>query len=107
MVTPFLPGDSLLFVAGALAEGGIFDLTTLFVVCAAGAILGDTVNYWIGARIGESALQGRFAVFIHKEWIDKTHSFFCRYGGLTIIIARFIPYLRTFAPFLAGLGEMR
>jgi len=107
VVTPFLPGDSLLFVAGALSQGGIFSLLTLFVTCGAAAILGDSTNYWIGAKIGEKAIEGRFAAFVHREWLDLTHTFFTRYGGLTIVIARFIPYIRTFAPFLAGLGEMQ
>ena len=103
---PFLPGDSLLFIAGALAGTGMLSLPLLIFVTASAAILGDTVNFWIGRYAGTSLVNGRFSAFVKGEWIDKTRLFYEKYGGATIIIARFVPYVRTFAPFLAGIGEM-
>jgi len=103
---PFLPGDSLLFIAGALAGTGMLSLPLLILVTASAAILGDTVNFWIGRYAGTSLVNGRFSAFVKGEWIDKTRLFYEKYGGATIIIARFVPYVRTFAPFLAGIGEM-
>lgn len=104
VVTPFLPGDSLLFAAGALAGLGSIRLDLAAGVLIVAAILGDTVNYWIGQYLGHRLLAwGRL---IRKEHIDRTHAFFEKYGGKTIIIARFVPIVRTFAPFVAGVGEM-
>jgi membrane-associated protein len=103
--TPFLPGDSLLFAAGALAATGGLNLAAVLGLLLVAAILGDTVNYWIGHFAGEG-LQKRFPRLIRKQHLDKTHAFFEKYGGKTIIIARFVPIVRTFAPFVAGAGEM-
>jgi membrane-associated protein len=113
VVTPFLPGDSLLFAAGtfaspALAQPGMpppLNIWILWGLLCAAAILGDTVNYWIGHTIGPRAFSGNIR-FLKKEHLDRTHQFYERYGGKTIIIARFVPIVRTFAPFVAGVGEM-
>ncbi len=105
VVTPFLPGDSMLFAAGAVAGMGTLNPFWLFVALAAAAILGDTVNYWIGAYIGPRAFTGNVR-FLKKEYLDRTHAFYEKYGGKTIIIARFVPIVRTFAPFVAGIGAM-
>jgi membrane-associated protein len=107
VVFPFLPGDSLLFIAGALAGTGTLSMPVLIFVTAFAAILGDTVNFWIGRYAGTTIVNGRFSAFVKGEWIDKTRHFYEKYGGATIVIARFVPYVRTFAPFLAGVGEMR
>jgi membrane-associated protein len=105
VVTPFLPGDSLLFAAGAFAKAGDLDVLWLFVLLSLAAIAGDTANYWIGAFIGPRAFSGEIR-FLKKEYLDRTHAFYEKYGGKTIIIARFIPIVRTFAPFVAGIGAM-
>ncbi len=105
VVTPFLPGDSLIFAAGAIAAQGALNIWVLYVVLCAAAILGDTVNYWIGHFIGPRAFSGNIR-FLKKEYIDRTHEFYEKHGGKTIIIARFIPIIRTFAPFVAGVGAM-
>jgi len=107
VVTPFLPGDSLLFAAGALSANANAELNPLwlFVALSAAAIAGDTVNYWIGAVVGPKAFSGNIR-FLKKEYLDRTHRFYERYGGKTIIIARFVPIVRTFAPFVAGIGAM-
>jgi len=106
VVTPFLPGDSLLFAAGALAGSGSLDVFALFLVLAAAAVAGDTANYWIGQYLGDHILRKHTGRWIKQEHLDRTHSFFERYGGKTIIIARFVPIVRTFAPFVAGIGAM-
>lgn len=103
---PYLPGDSLLFVAGTLAGSSVLSLELLLVFLAIAAILGDTANYWIGHTAGKKLLTMKYCVVKH-EHIEKTEDYFHKYGGLTIVIARFIPFIRTFAPFLAGIGKMR
>lgn len=108
VLTPFLPGDSLIFASGALAAlPGIvsWNVWTLFLLISMAAVLGDTVNYWIGSFIGPKVFKydGKL---LNKEHLNRTHKFFDKYGAKTIILARFIPIIRTFAPFLAGVGKM-
>lgn len=106
VVTPFLPGDSLLFAAGAFASLGVLDIKTLCIVLIVAAILGDTVNYWIGNYIGPKVFSKEDVRFLNKRHLQRTHEFYEKYGGKTIIIARFVPIIRTFAPFVAGIGSM-
>jgi len=108
VITPFLPGDSLLFAAGAIAavSNGGLNVITLYIVVAAAAILGDTANYWIGHYIGPRAFSGSIR-FLKKEYLDRTQAFYDKHGGKTILLARFVPIVRTFAPFVAGVGKMR
>lgn len=106
VVTPFLPGDSLLFAVGALAATtNSLSVWVLYVLLLVAAIAGDALNYWIGHALGEKLLQSKQRL-IKKEHLDRTHEFYEKYGGKTIIIARFVPIVRTFAPFVAGLGSM-
>jgi membrane-associated protein len=105
VVTPFLPGDSLLFAAGTFAALGALDVRLVVALLIAAAIIGDTVNYWVGAWIGPRAFSGRIK-WLRKDYLDRTHAFYEKHGGKTIILARFIPIIRTFAPFVAGVGAM-
>lgn len=106
VITPFLPGDSLLFAAGALSTGGSgFDIWILFGSLSVAAVLGDTVNYWIGHYIGPKAFT-RKSRFLKKEYLEKAQMFYEKHGGKAIFIARFVPIVRTFAPFVAGIGKM-
>ncbi|MFA4876229.1 MAG: VTT domain-containing protein [Methanoregula sp.] len=106
IIFPFLPGDSLLFVGGAAAASGILDLQWLLIVIILGAILGDTVNYWVANYLGLRLFLERFPTLVKQEHIDRTYGFYEKYGGATIFVARFVPLVRTFAPFLAGIGSM-
>lgn len=106
VVTPILPGDSLLFALGAFAARGSLDLSILLILLIIAAILGDTVNYAIGHLAGDKILAKEKVPFLNKKHLEKAHQFYEEYGGKTIIIARFIPIVRTFAPFVAGIGSM-
>jgi len=105
VVFPYLPGDSLLFIAGALSGAGYLSPEILIVALVAAAVLGDSANYWIGHTLGMKVLEKKYS-FVKREHLEKTEEYFSRYGGLTIVIARFVPFIRTFAPFLAGVGKM-
>ena len=106
VVMPFLPGDSLLFAAGALAATSALNVWAVFVLLAFAAILGDTANYWIGHRIGPRVFREDVR-FLKREYLERTQRFYEKHGGKTIFLARFIPIIRTFAPFVAGVGTMR
>jgi membrane-associated protein len=106
VVTPFLPGDSLLFAAGALTATTSLNVGWTFLILSIAAVVGDAVNYSIGYFLGEKLIQ-RHSRLIKKEHLDETHRFFEKYGKFTIVVARFVPIVRTFAPFVAGLGSMR
>jgi len=106
VVTPFLPGDSLLFAAGTFAGMGSLNIWILFFTLAAAAILGDTANYWIGHKLGDRVFDMNSRL-IKREYLEKTQAFYEKHGGKTIFLARFIPIIRTFAPFIAGVGKMR
>ena len=103
--TPFLPGDSLLFAAGAFAGLGQLNVHLVFLILSLSAIIGDTVNYWIGHYMGLKLFE-KYPRILKKEYLDRTHKFYEKHGGKTIIIARFMPIIRTFAPFVAGIGSM-
>ncbi len=106
VVTPFLPGDSLLFATGALAATGSLNLSTLLIILCIAAIAGDTVNYHIGHLLRDKVARDENIRFVKKEHLDRTQKFFEKHGASTIIIARFVPIVRTFAPFVAGVGTM-
>ncbi len=106
VVTPILPGDSLLFAAGTFAALGSLDLAWLAISLSIAAVLGDTVNYWIGCIAGPKVFSSQTSRLLNRQYLDRTHHFYEKYGGKTIIIARFVPIVRTFAPFVAGIGSM-
>jgi membrane-associated protein len=107
VVTPFLPGDSLLFAVGTLAGTGFLNIIISYFTLLAAAIIGDSVNYWVGNKLGPKVFSKDSSRFFNKTYLEKTREFYERYGGKTIIIARFVPIIRTFAPFVAGIGQMR
>jgi len=106
VVFPFLPGDSILFIAGTFAAGGSLDVYMLVSILAVAAVAGDSVNYGIGRYVGPRAFKGNIR-YLKKEYLDRAHSFFEKYGGKAIVIGRFAPVIRTFVPFVAGIGSMR
>ena len=105
VVTPFLPGDSLLFAAGALAATGSFNILFLYLLLCGAAISGDTVNYWIGHFVGPKAFNEKSRL-LKKAYLERAQKFYEKHGGKAIILARFVPIVRTFAPFVAGIGKM-
>lgn len=106
VITPFLPGDSLLFAVGTLAGSGYLNIWVIYILLLIAAILGDTVNYWIGHRLGGRVFSKNNSRLFKKEYLEKTSEFYKKHGGKTIILARFVPIVRTFAPFVAGVGKM-
>jgi len=106
VVTPFLPGDSLLFATGALCGAGVLDPNIIFLLLVAAAFLGDNVNYWIGRRVGPAVFEREKTRFFKKEYLLRAHAFYERHGGKTVILARFVPIVRTFSPFVAGIAHM-
>lgn len=106
VVMPFLPGDSLIFAVGALAAKGVLDLFSISILMIIAAIIGDTINYWIGYKLGPKVFSSQDSRWLNRRHLDRTHQFYEKYGGKTIIIARFMPIIRTFAPFVAGIGRM-
>lgn len=105
VITPFLPGDSLIFITGTFAAKGTINVTLLFFILAAAAILGNTTNYWIGNYFGEKVFAKN--PLFRKDYLERTKEFYRKYGGIVIIISRFMPIIRTFAPFVAGIGKMK
>ena len=106
VVTPFLPGDSLLFVVGALAAAGAMDIVLVMALLVSAALCGDNVNYWIGRWAGPKVFRQEDARWFNRRHLERTHAFYERYGGKAIIIARFVPIVRTYVPFVAGIGTM-
>lgn len=107
VVAPFLPGDSLLFITGTLAAAGYLNIWVLYITLLLAAIFGDSVNYWIGQRVGPRVFSNENSRIFKKAYLEKTRAFYEKHGGKTIIIARFVPLIRTFAPFVAGVGKMK
>lgn len=106
VVTPFLPGDSLLFVAGAVAAAGAMDIHAMVLLLIAAAFLGNMLNFQVGRFVGPQVFRKRESWFLKPEYLERTHAFYERHGGKTIVLSRFIPILRTYAPFVAGIGQM-
>lgn len=106
VVTPFFPGDSLLFAAGALAAIGDLSIVGLFLLLSLAAFCGNLTNYWIGYKVGPGVFKKEKSRLFNKDYLDKTHRFYEKHGSITIVIARFMPFIRTFAPFVAGIGRM-
>jgi membrane-associated protein len=106
VVAPFLPGDSLLFAAGAICALGTLDIGLLIFQLSLAAILGDAVNYMVGVRLGPRVFNSTTSKWLNRKQLDRTHQFYEKHGGKTIILARFMPFIRTFAPFVAGIGKM-
>lgn len=106
VVTPFLPGDSLLFATGAICAQGGLDVWLICLLLFIAAVLGDTVNYWIGYRLGPKVFQRKDSWLLNQKHLQRAHDFYEKYGGKAIVFARFIPIVRTFAPFVAGIGKM-
>ena len=106
VVTPILPGDSLLFAVGTFAARGALDVSLVLVLLSIAAVAGDTLNYTIGYRVGPQVFRKDGVRFLNREYLDRTHQFYERHGAKTIVIARFVPIVRTFAPFVAGIGQM-
>ncbi|MDP2828222.1 MAG: DedA family protein [Sulfuricellaceae bacterium] len=106
IVTPFLPGDSLLFVTGAIAATGAMDVQWLLVLLASASFLGDNTNYWVGRLAGPKIFKSRTSRLLNPAYLEKTHQFYEKHGGKAIFLARFFPIIRTFAPFVAGMGNM-
>jgi len=106
VVTPFLPGDSLIFIVGAFSASGHLNFIFAYITLLAAAIIGDSVNYWIGNKIGPRVFTKENSRVFNKKYLEKTHNFYEKYGTKTIVIARFVPIVRTFAPFVAGVGKM-
>ncbi|AKA67755.1 DedA family protein [Clostridium scatologenes] len=106
VITPFLPGDSILFATGALASIGSLKISILFMLLCMAAVIGDTVNYYIGQKVGKKILEKKDVKYINKEYLKKANSFYEKHGPMAIVLGRFIPIIRTFVPFVAGIGEM-
>lgn len=106
VVTPFLPGDSLIFAVGTLAGGGYLNISIIYIILLTAAILGDTVNYWVGHHLGIRVFTKKNSRIFNIAYLEKTNEFYKKHGGKTIILARFVPIVRTFAPFVAGVGKM-
>jgi len=106
VIMPFLPGDSLLFAAGTFAALKALDIRLLLLLLSVAAVIGDSVNYWVGHRLGPKVFRNENARFFKKEYLERTHAFYEKHGGKTIIIARFVPIIRSFAPLIAGVGRM-
>ena len=106
VITPFLPGDSLIFIVGAFSGSGHLNFIVAYITLLSAAIIGDSVNYWIGNKIGPRVFSKENSRVFNKKYLEKTHNFYEKYGTKTIVIARFVPIVRTFAPFVAGIGSM-
>jgi membrane-associated protein len=107
VITPILPGDSVLFALGALAAAGGLDIAALGLVLYAAAVIGDSVNYAVGAKLGPAVFKRDDSRFLKREYLEKTHAFYEKYGGMAVILGRFMPIIRTFVPFVAGIGKLK